>query len=79
MTACSKSLINGACGGASDGKCEVSKDKPCGWELIYARLKETGRIDKLKRYIPPKTYSKMRPRWEMLSTPLWALENKEDN
>ena len=35
---CSKGLINGPCGGAKNGKCEVSKDKECAWENIYKRL-----------------------------------------
>ncbi|HCX64615.1 MAG TPA: 5,10-methylene tetrahydromethanopterin reductase, partial [Eubacteriaceae bacterium] len=35
ITACSKGLVNGQCGGAKDGKCEVDKDMDCGWELIY--------------------------------------------
>ena len=29
---CSKSLVNGQCGGAKDGKCEVCADKDCAWE-----------------------------------------------
>jgi len=78
LTACSKGLRNGACGGASDGKCEVSPEKPCGWELIYQRLKEVGRLDVLKKFIPPKAWNKMRPRPEMLSTSLWALEQREE-
>ena len=35
---CSKSLLNGQCGGAKDGKCEVSPDKDCAWEKIQQRL-----------------------------------------
>ena len=35
---CSKSLLNGSCGGAKNGKCEVNKDFDCGWEKIYNRL-----------------------------------------
>ncbi|HEX16196.1 MAG: 5,10-methylenetetrahydrofolate reductase [Deltaproteobacteria bacterium] len=77
LTACTKGLINGPCGGASNGKCELHKEKDCGWELIYKRLKELGRLDLLKRFIPPKDYSKMRPRPEMLSTSLWALEQRD--
>ena len=76
LTACSKSLRNGACGGASKGKCEVSQEKPCGWELIYERLKEVGRLDQLKQFIPPKQWNKQRPRPEILSTSLWALEQR---
>jgi electron transport complex protein RnfC len=40
VTTCSKSLVNGQCGGAKNGKCETDKDRECGWELIYKRLKE---------------------------------------
>ena len=29
---CSKSLSNGQCGGAKNGKCEVSPDQDCAWE-----------------------------------------------
>ncbi|MBU0533447.1 MAG: methylenetetrahydrofolate reductase C-terminal domain-containing protein [Candidatus Omnitrophica bacterium] len=39
LTACSKGLLNGPCGGAKNGKCEVSPEMDCGWELIYKRLK----------------------------------------
>lgn len=78
LTACSKGLRNGACGGASNGKCEVSPEKPCGWELIYARLRDVGRLDQLKKFIPPKAWNKMRPRPEILSTSLWALEQWDE-
>ena len=43
-----KGLLSGQCGGASKGKCELSPEKDCGWELIYYRLKALGRLDKLK-------------------------------
>ena len=49
ITACSKSLVNGPCGGTSDsGKCEVCPDMECGWERIIQRLKAQGRLDVLK-------------------------------
>lgn len=48
ITACSKSLVNGQCGGSKDGRCEVDSDMECGWERIYRRLKEIGRLDALK-------------------------------
>jgi Na+-translocating ferredoxin:NAD+ oxidoreductase subunit C len=38
ITNCSKELVNGPCGGAKNGKCEVSKYKDCGWEKIFQRL-----------------------------------------
>ena len=48
ITACSKSLVNGPCGGTKSGKCEVNPDMECGWERIYQRLKAQGRLDVLK-------------------------------
>ena len=44
---CSKSLLNGQCGGAKDGKCEVSPDKDCAWEKIQQRLSAQGRLGEL--------------------------------
>ena len=44
---CSKSLINGQCGGAKNGKCEVSPDKDCAWEKIQQRLTAQGRLEEL--------------------------------
>ena len=47
---CSKRMLNGPCGGSSNGKCEIGKEVPCGWQLIYERLKELG---ELKRFEEP--------------------------
>ena len=58
VTMCAKGLVNGACGGAKNGKCEVSPDNDCAWVLIYERLKELGQLDNLKEVRPPKDYSK---------------------
>ena len=58
VTLCAKSLLNGPCGGAKDGKCEVFKERDCGWHLIYNRLKELGRLDLLEKYQPPKDFSR---------------------
>ena len=49
ITACSKSLVNGPCGGTSrNGKCEVCPEMDCGWERIIQRLKAQGRLDVLR-------------------------------
>ena len=40
---CSKSLVNGQCGGAKNGKCEIDPKKDCAWEKIYQRLEKQGR------------------------------------
>jgi len=58
LTLCAKGLLNGPCGGATDGKCEISKDRDCGWHLIYERLKAIGRLDLMKQYQPPKDWSR---------------------
>ena len=47
ITSCSKSLINGQCGGTKNGMCEVDKDMECGWERIYRRLEKLGCLDAL--------------------------------
>ena len=40
---CAKSLVNGQCGGAKNGKCEVDKEKDCAWGKIHERLSEQNR------------------------------------
>jgi Methylene-tetrahydrofolate reductase C terminal len=75
LTACTKSLVSGACGGANHGKCEISKDRDCGWELIYSRLKERGLLHRLNDMINPLDHKKIMSRPEMIATPLYALEN----
>ena len=57
LTACSKSLVNGQCGGAKNGKCEVDPNMECGWERIYQRLKATGRLDVLKCPVQIRNYA----------------------
>ena len=57
---CSKSLVNGQCGGAKNGKCEVSPDKDCAWEKIQQRLAAQGRISELtSRPVQLRDYSKV--------------------
>ena len=48
ITACSKSLVNGQCGGARNGMCDVDPEMECGWERIYRRLKALGRLDAMR-------------------------------
>ena len=56
ITACSKSLINGQCGGAKNGRCEVDPDMECGWERIQRRLAQVGRLDILKCPVQLRNY-----------------------
>jgi ferredoxin len=57
LVRCAKSLLNGPCGGSSGGKCEVSKEIPCAWQMIYDRLAETGRLDEMDDIVPVKDWS----------------------
>ena len=57
---CAKGLLNGPCGGSVKGKCEVSPDVPCAWQLIYDRLAKVGQLDKLDEIAPLKDWSKSR-------------------
>ena len=57
ITACSKSLVNGQCGGAKNGKCEVDPDMECGWERIMKRLTQIGRLDVLKCPVQVRNYA----------------------
>jgi len=53
---CSKQLLNGPCGGSSDGKCEVNADIECAWQLIYDKLKAQGRLNLIMEITPPKDW-----------------------
>lgn len=77
ITTCSKSLLQGQCGGAKNGKCEVSKDRPCGWELIWERAHELGLEDRLRCFVPLRSYSKWDFPDELRTTVRWALEMEE--
>jgi len=63
LTLCAKSLLNGPCGGAENGKCEVDSERNCGWIMIYDRLMKLGRLDLIESYQKPKNHAKWsRPR-----------------
>lgn len=53
---CSKSLLNGPCGGSEAGHCEVNPDIPCAWQLIYDRLNSLGKLHMLLEIQPPKNW-----------------------
>lgn len=56
ITRCSKSLLNGPCGGMRDGKCEIDSERDCAWVLIYERLKAQGRLELFLKFRPPRNY-----------------------
>ena len=60
VTRCAKRLLNGPCGGSTEECCEVDPDRPCAWQLIYARLKSIDQLNRLDEVVPPKDWS---PSW----------------
>ena len=54
---CSKRLMNGPCGGSGNGKCEISKDVDCVWQLIWDRMKALGIEDQYETIISAKDWS----------------------
>ena len=71
---CAKGLLNGPCGGAQDGKCEVDSEKDCGWQLIYERLEKVGRLENFKKIRTPRDHSKMLPSKELRETSFYDIE-----
>jgi ferredoxin len=60
VSRCCKRLSNGPCGGSSNGKCEISKDIDCAWQLIVDRLEALGRLDEYEKIPSLKNWSKDR-------------------
>jgi len=56
ITRCTKGLLNGACGGSKNGKCELDPERDCAWILIYERLKKQGKLELIKEFRPPRDY-----------------------
>jgi len=59
LTNCAKGLLNGSCGGAKDGKCEVNPEADCAWELIYKRLKKLEKLYLLREILSLRDYNKI--------------------
>jgi len=53
---CSKSLLNGPCGGSEAGHCEINPEVDCAWQLIYDRLSSMGKLHVLLDLQPPKDW-----------------------
>ena len=58
VTRCPKSMLNGPCGGSSDGKCEISSEMECVWDRTYQELKKRGKLQVLDVIQKPKDWSK---------------------
>ena len=57
VSRCAKRILNGPCGGSSDGKCEINKDTICAWQLIIDRLTALDRLDDYEELTPLKDWS----------------------
>ncbi|OQY13840.1 MAG: hypothetical protein B6I31_00310 [Desulfobacteraceae bacterium 4572_19] len=57
VSRCAKRLLNGPCGGPTAGKCEISKDIDCAWQLIIDRLAALDRLDDYEKLTPIKDWS----------------------
>ena len=60
MARCSKRIFNGPCGGSSKGKCEISPDVDCAWQLIWDRLKQLGQTELYSQIMAPKDWRSAR-------------------
>lgn len=58
VSRCPKSMLNGPCGGAVQGKCEVHPELECIWDRIYKQLKKQGKLHLLEVIQKPKDWSK---------------------
>jgi len=57
VSRCAKRLFNGPCGGSTQGKCEVSNETNCIWQLIIEQLKALDRMDDYEEISPIKDWS----------------------
>lgn len=79
MTACSKGLLNGPCGGSKEGRCEVFPEtRECGWHSIYERLEATGRTGLLLGPPLVKDFSLSEPPEELVFLRNQILERGRD-
>jgi ferredoxin len=62
VTMCAKGLYNGPCGGTNQGSCEINKDQPCAWYMIYERLSKQGRLDNIMEITPVQDWRNQIPR-----------------
>jgi len=57
VSRCAKRLMNGPCGGSSNGKCEINKEVICAWQLIIERVKALGKMETYEVLSPIKDWS----------------------
>lgn len=57
VSRCAKRVMNGPCGGSTAGKCELSRELDCAWQLIVDRLRALDRLDEYETLAPIKDWS----------------------
>lgn len=57
VSRCAKRVMNGPCGGSTNGKCELGPDTDCAWQLIIDRLKALDKMDDYEKVAPIKDWS----------------------
>ena len=57
VSRCAKRVLNGPCGGSTNGKCEINKEIDCAWQLIIDRLKALDKLDTYEELSPLKDRS----------------------
>lgn len=63
ISRCAKKLLNGPCGGATEGRCEINlaatfdPPVPCAWEQIYKRMQDLGQLERLLKVEPIKNWA----------------------
>ncbi len=57
VSRCAKRVLNGPCGGSTNGKCEINKEIDCAWQLIVDRLKALDKLDTYEEICPLKDWS----------------------
>lgn len=59
QSGCPKRLVNGPCGGSSNGRCEVFPERRCFWVRVYERLDAQSSVRSLTDcpHLPPKDWA----------------------
>ena len=57
VSRCAKRILNGPCGGSTNGKCEINKELDCAWQLIIDRLNALNKLDDYEKLSPLKDWS----------------------
>ncbi|MDZ7759772.1 MAG: methylenetetrahydrofolate reductase C-terminal domain-containing protein [Desulfovermiculus sp.] len=57
ISRCAKRLLNGPCGGSTQGKCEINAELPCAWQLIIDRLAALDRMADFEKLMPIKDWT----------------------